>query len=276
MGTALLSIGDFARMTQLSVKTLRHYHDIGLLEPADVDPSTGYRRYTEQQVPLAQVIRRFRDLGMPLEELSAVVRTEDVAARNAVIMRHLAQMEDRLRQTRQTVTSLRDLVDNPSAPVPVEFRSTAPTSVLAVRAVLGQDEVPGWLPQALAELHEAVDGCPQVETDGPDGGLYAPGLFETERGEVTAFVPVAGPARQAAAGRVEALVLPAAEYAVAVHTGPAEDLDRTFAALGTFVAEHALTVDAPLREHYLTGLLGRPAEGRAHIEVCWPVFRTAP
>ena len=62
-----LAIGDFSRATHLSVKTLRHYHRIGLLEPADVDPDTGYRRYTTEQIPTAQVIRRFRDLDMPLE-----------------------------------------------------------------------------------------------------------------------------------------------------------------------------------------------------------------
>ncbi|MFB7778970.1 MerR family transcriptional regulator [Streptomyces bauhiniae] len=271
MGPVLLSIGDFARMTYLSVKTLRHYHDIGLLEPAEVDPSTGYRRYTPAQVPLAQVIRRFRDLGMPLEELAAVVRAPDVDTRNAVIARHLAQMEDRLRQTRETVRSLRNLVDNPTAAVPVEFRSTAPTPVLAVRAVLDQDEVPSWLSPALTELYEALGT--QVVPAGPPGALYAPALFEAERGEVTAFVPVTGSAAPAATGRTQALILPAMEYAVAVHNGPAEDLDRTFAALGTYVAEHAITVQAPLREHYLEGLLDG---GHAHVEVCWPVFRTAP
>jgi DNA-binding transcriptional MerR regulator len=44
---------------------LRHYHQIGLLEPADIDPSTSYRRYTVDQIPTAQVIRRFRELQMP-------------------------------------------------------------------------------------------------------------------------------------------------------------------------------------------------------------------
>lgn len=55
---AYLSIGDFSRATHLTVKTLRHYHRTGLLEPADVDPHTGYRRYTAEQIPLAQIIRR--------------------------------------------------------------------------------------------------------------------------------------------------------------------------------------------------------------------------
>ena len=47
----LVTVGEFSRMSHLSVKALRHYHEIGLLEPADVDPVNGYRRYTTGQVP---------------------------------------------------------------------------------------------------------------------------------------------------------------------------------------------------------------------------------
>ena len=74
----LLTIGEFSRMTHLSVKALRHYHDVGLLEPADVDNSSGYRIYAATQVPTAQLIRRFRDLEMPLDD----VRSALVAGRN--------------------------------------------------------------------------------------------------------------------------------------------------------------------------------------------------
>ena len=55
-----LAIGDFSRATHLSVKTLRHYHRLGLLVPAEVDPDSSYRRYSTEQIPTAQVIRRFR------------------------------------------------------------------------------------------------------------------------------------------------------------------------------------------------------------------------
>src|SRR5262245_25952600 len=91
--TTTLSIGDFSRMTYLSVKALRYYHDVGLLPPASVDPATGYRRYHADQVPAAQVIRRLRDLRMPLDEIRAVLRAPDVAARNAAILGHLQRME---------------------------------------------------------------------------------------------------------------------------------------------------------------------------------------
>ena len=69
-----LSIGDFSRMTYLTVKALRHYHDIGVLEPVEIDPSSGYRYYAPSQVAVAQTVRRLRDLGMPLDEIRVIVK----------------------------------------------------------------------------------------------------------------------------------------------------------------------------------------------------------
>ena len=61
-----VSIGAFAAASHLSVKTLRHYHEVGLLEPSEVDPNSGYRYYSYEQIPTAQVIRRLRALDMPV------------------------------------------------------------------------------------------------------------------------------------------------------------------------------------------------------------------
>ena len=57
---------------------LRHYHELGLLEPVDVDVDNGYRRYAPEQIVTAQVIRRFRDLDMPLEDIQIVLSAPDV------------------------------------------------------------------------------------------------------------------------------------------------------------------------------------------------------
>ena len=71
-------------------------------------------------------------------------------------------------------------------------------------------------------------------------------------------------------GRVERLDLPAADVAVLMHDGPFADLDRTYGALGTFVAIQRIGVDGPIREHYLVaGDDVDPAEHRT--EVCWPI-----
>src|SRR6201987_149043 len=97
--SVLITIGDFSRMTHLSVKALRHYHDVGLLEPAKVDRSSGYRFYEADQVPIAQVIRPFRDLGMPVDEVKEVLTAPEVTTRNQVIVAHLERMEEQLAET---------------------------------------------------------------------------------------------------------------------------------------------------------------------------------
>ena len=254
-----MSIGDFSRMTFLSVKALRHYHEVGLLPPAEIDPESGYRRYGLAQVPTAQVIRRLRELGMPLEAVREVIEAPDVRARNAAIGAHLRRMEGELEQTRATVKSLRLLLDETApAPIAVSYRIEEPSVALAVRAEIEHDDMFRWLDEALAELRAAV-----VERDGVDGALFSGELMEEEFGEVVALVPGRGESR----GRVQALELPRVEYAVAVHAGPLEEVDRTYAALGSVVAQRAIGVQGPLRENYL-------AEER--IEVCWPVFQTTP
>ena len=88
-----LSIGEFSQITHLSVKTLRRYHEAGLLQPAEVDPHTGYRYYATAQVPTAQVIRRFRELGMPVREVREVLCAPGPQARSALIAAHLERLD---------------------------------------------------------------------------------------------------------------------------------------------------------------------------------------
>jgi DNA-binding transcriptional MerR regulator len=120
-----MTIGDFSRATHLSVKTLRHYHRVGFLAPADVDTETGYRRYTTDQIPTAQVIRRFRDLDMPLDQIHAVLEASDLSARNELISAPLASLEQDLARTQSAVASLRNLLARPSAVGPVSHRRLA-------------------------------------------------------------------------------------------------------------------------------------------------------
>ena len=116
--SSTLAIGDFSRATHLSVKMLRHYHEIGLLEPVDVDADTGYRRYATDQIATAQIIRRFRDLDMPLDDIHAVLDATDVETRNRVIANHLARLESSLARTQEAVASLSDLLDHPATSCP--------------------------------------------------------------------------------------------------------------------------------------------------------------
>ena len=275
----LVTIGDFSRMTHLSVKALRHYHDVGVLEPAAVDPFTGYRSYDTSQVGSAQVIRRLRDLGMPLDSIAAVLAAPDLEARNREIAAHLARMERQLEQTQASVAALRALLTGPAERPAIELRAIPAVTALAVRSVVDAADLTEWGSGAFDALAAALSTA-GLTAAGPYGALYPGDFFELERSEITAFLPVTvgdaspGEGGPDPAGRVRLVEIPAVEAAVAVHEGAFSEIDRTYGALGEVVAERAIGVDGPIREYYLVSSVDTDDVGRHRTEVCWPVFRT--
>jgi DNA-binding transcriptional MerR regulator len=264
-----LGIGDFSRMTYLSVKALRHYHEVGVLEPAEIDPHSGYRFYAPGQVAIAQMIRRLRELGMPLDEVRTIVRAPDEQTRDRTLVAHLQRMEEQLARTEQTVASLRTLLQQPHGSPEVQRRRIDATPALAVVERVHAAEAVAWWMEAFALLHRTLASCTLSRT-GPDGALFPAAFFEHEHGEVTAFVPVDRVTDALLPDGVRATVIPAACVAVLVHDGPFGDLDRTYGALGSWVLERAQGADGPIREYYRP--TGAPDDLLAHTtEVCWPV-----
>jgi DNA-binding transcriptional MerR regulator len=262
-----LAIGEFAQLTRLSVRTLRRYHEAGLLEPASVDPVTGYRYYTVEQIPGAQVIHRLRELDMPLAEVRRVLASDAPEARAALIAGHLRRLEDELDRTRAAVKSLRRLLEPDVERLEVELRSTPARTVAAIGETVELEGVLAWYDDAMAELDRAV--APD-ERLGPPGGLYDNDLFTQGRGTAVVYWP-AGDVQES--GRVTRRQLPATELAVTVHRGPHDDIDVTYGRLGEWVVEHALAVDGPIHESYLRGPRDESSPQSWRTEIGWPVFR---
>ena len=268
-----LAIGDFSRATHLSVKTLRHYHRLGLLIPAEVDQDSSYRRYGAEQIPTAQVIRRFRDVDMPLDQIGAVLRAPDVETRNALIAEHLARLEEGLVQTQEAVASLRGLLQGPSPALSLEHRSESALQTAAVGETVTLADLGPWFQGALGEL-TATLAAQGIATTGPPGAVIADDFFTNERGAITVFLPSA--ASISPVGRVEACTLPAVELATIVHAGSHADVDRSYGALATYVSDGALGVNGPIRERYLVSRLDTDDERAWRTEIGWPIFQTGP
>lgn len=94
----LMPIGVFSTATLVSIKALRLYHEQGLLVPAWIDPATGYRSYRVSQLADAQVIKRLRDLDVPLAGVAEVVRARDPEGRAGRCRRRAVSAEGRRRQ----------------------------------------------------------------------------------------------------------------------------------------------------------------------------------
>ncbi len=275
MTPATIGIGDFARATHLTIKTLRHYHRIGLLEPAEVDEFTGYRRYGTDQIPQALIISRFRALDMPLDTIHEVLSAPDLVTRNAVIAAHLERLEAALEHTRSAAQSLRDLLGRAEPPpTTIEHIAVPATAAAAITATIAADDgtIP-WILGAFGELRATL-AAQDITVTGLAGGIYADELFTEALGEATVFLPCPGEIRPA--GRVKSVVVPEAELATIVHGGPHTGLDRSYGALAAYVAEHALAVPGPIREYYLTDLADTPDQEQWRTRIGWPIFQTTP
>ena len=104
-----LSIGRFARLTGLSIGALRHYDELDLLRPVEVDRFTGYRRYADDQVEVGRAIARLRDLEVPLEEIRAVLGADDPAEQRRRVAGQAARVQARVDRQVRILHVLRQL-----------------------------------------------------------------------------------------------------------------------------------------------------------------------
>jgi DNA-binding transcriptional MerR regulator len=266
----LVTIGEFSRLSHLTAKALRHYHEVGLLEPDRIDPS-GYRRYSTAQVPQAQLVRRLRELDMPVADVKAVLSAPDEQARDRAIAEHLQRMEESLGRTAQLVASLRSLLRPEEEPIDVEYRTVPATTVFGIGATVGRGEIESWCGEAFPRLYEAL-AATRTDPAGPGAASYGEDFFTGGLGDVLAYVPIAVPAPDQSGAATT--TLPAGRFAVAVHRGGYHDIDRTYGRLGSHVAGNDHALPLPIREHYLIGPNHTADDNDFRTEVWWPIRPT--
>lgn len=135
---------------------------------------------------------------------------------------------------------------------------------------LDPPDIESWWYDGLRDLRAAVDDH-GMQVTGP-GGLYDECLFQHEPGEATIFIPVTTPRDL---GRIKPLVIPAAEVVVTTYHGSPADIDLAYAQLGSYIAEHELTVGWQLREYYHRDHSHTTDSAQWHTEIAWPVIDIA-
>src|SRR5215211_5047759 len=122
------SIGEMARASGLTVSALRFYDQAGVLVPAFVDPDTGYRWYSQEQVKPARLVAGLRRVGMPLSEIAQVLALcGDRLAVRRLLDAHLRRLEDGLADARRELSRVHALIDheeNAMAPPTTPTRMT--------------------------------------------------------------------------------------------------------------------------------------------------------
>jgi len=245
--TEELSIGSFSRVSGLTVKALRHYDEIGLLEPARVDEWTGYRYYGLEQARAAEAIRRLRSLDVPLDEIRELLGADEPVVRERLAV-HRARLEGRAVETSRILDELDRIIDGREKLVPdttqltpeLEVKEVPARRVAFVAERVHMEEMKVVVPRNIDRVAHAVGmrhtGPPFCKCAAPD----EEGFFETEVGW-----PV--PEDVAAEAPFEVTDYPAGTALVMKHVGPYEELGRSYRVMAEQLEERGLRgVGAPV------------------------------
>jgi effector-binding domain-containing protein len=250
----MLKIGDFSKISRVSIKTLRYYDEIGLLKPAEVDKFTGYRYYSVDQLSRLNRIMRLKELGLSLEEIGQLLAdnpsAEKVikllrAKREAAIAR-LYEEETRLRKVEEWLKRVEKEGTMPDYDIVVK-------KLEAVQVASVRDIVPsyGEVSRLFNELFSYL-ARHRVQFVGPPLIIYHDAEYMETDADIEVAVPINGtiPTTE----RIKMQVLPEIERAAClIHKGPYENLHLAYAVLMTWVEANGYQITWPNREVYLKG-----------------------
>ena len=248
----MFKIGDFSKLSQVSVKTLRYYDELDLLKPMEVDRFTSYRYYSADQLPRLNRILALKDLGLTLEEIGALLVDGLPAAQIRGILR-LKQVEasERVEEERARLSRVEARLKQ------IEEEGKMPTyevvvkKVPAMRVASVRDTIPTYSQQdSLWGELESYLGQNEIHPAGPCFTLYHDAEYKERDVDAEACEPV-GLATHGK-GRVVVRELPAVEsMASVVHKGTFGTLDQAYQAILSWIQANGYRVVGSDREVYL-------------------------
>jgi DNA-binding transcriptional MerR regulator len=252
----MFTIGEFARLGAVSIRTLRHYDEIGLLLPAEVDPVTGYRSYSAKQLrPLNRIVA-LKDLGLTLGQIRQLLDGITVDELRGMLLLRQAQLERELHRQHHHLLGvearLRHIAQEDNMPADdMVVKQIPPLSVVVIADTApdwGRENIVPAVNRARVKFDQlGISGL--VKVAGPFMLLYE----HTDGQEITVNValPVAEkPAELPPAARYH--VLPAIEAAAAVRSGPAASIyPMVYQDLAAWVQAHGYQPHWPGRDIWI-------------------------
>jgi DNA-binding transcriptional MerR regulator len=243
-----MRVGDFARLGNVSSRTLRFYCQVGLLVPAHVDSGNGYRHYEPRQLAQLHHIQEFKEMGLSLSEIRELLKRQLTAGELRELFRERrASLLDKIKQDSRRLAQLdahlRALETNRSAALQsVYLRQTQPVWVVSLREKIHRyDEAE----QMFEEVERRVD---PANLSGQRAALWHTCANEgpTIDCEVLRFLkrPIPGPRA------LRTFQLPGTTVASIFHLGGDRTLDHAYRVLSAWLATSRYLLAGPKREIY--------------------------
>ena len=252
----MIKIGDFARLSQVTVRTLRYYEEVGLLKPVQVDRYTGYRYYQMDQLPRLNRILALKDLGFALDQIAQLLTTDLPPAhlrgmlrlKQAELQQQVAEAQARLARIEARLSQIEQEGTMPDYDVLLK-RVDAQRVALVRDVIPTQEQINQTFNRLFDEVNEAIKQNNAGFT-GPGIAVWYDSGMQPQDMRVAAAIPTHG--TLAAGDRVHIEELPAvAQMASVVHHGPFATLPQAYGALFTWIEANGYQISGPSREVYL-------------------------
>jgi DNA-binding transcriptional MerR regulator/predicted transcriptional regulator YdeE len=277
----MIRIGEFSRMVQVPIATLRYYDQLGLLKPVEVDRLTGYRYYAVSQLPRLHRLLALKGLGFSLEQIGLVLdeglTPEQMRGmlrlRHAQISQQLAEMQDQLVDVEMRLHQIEQ--EDKLSPYDVIVKQVEPQLIASVRAILPDHSAVGAL---FGEVYEAL-GPHVAEALGPhpgEGGQTLVLWYDTEFKEhdVDGAAAFLLRCRVPEHGQMHVHELPAATMAATVHHGPYTTIGEAHEAVIRWIEANGYRIAGPDREINLYNRMPIRQDDPSYVtEIQYPVAK---
>lgn len=246
----MFSIGEFSKITGLTVKALRFYQEEGLLIPSTVDPRTGYRYYDRSLIEPARTIAFLRKLEFPLNEIKALLQNQSAGEELIdVIVRHRKQLQQRITQYRKAMRQLDAFIAEERQPDPmspsqfdVQEKQIESILIAGIRMKGRYEECGKAFGRLARALGRHIAGKPFL--------LHYDNEFKEEDADFEACMPIRN---QKQIEGISVRALPAARCISVLHQGPYDQLGRSYAKVLQYAKDHGYLTLTPTREIYIKG-----------------------
>ncbi len=265
----MFTIGEFSKITRLSIKTLRFYHEEGILDPSHVDQGTGYRYYDRRKVDEALSIIRLRDLGMSLEDIHTILENYDDESDILLFLeRQREALLGKIQESRKIIQTLEQVITKEK-----EAQRTMQDSTFEVE----EKTLPGLLIAGIRMKGKYSDCGKGFSTLGKHFGRFINGkpfclYYDEEYRADDADFEACFPIRQGQ--EVEGISvreLAGTRCISLIHLGPYEELGRSYTRLLEYTKQHQYKIIPPTREIYIKGpgmiLRGNPKKYLTEIQL---------
>ena len=267
-----LLVGAFAKRTGLSASALRYYDDVGLLKPAKVDETTGYRYYREAQLEQAELICFLRSLEMPIGELRATLAATGPAALAAHLRGYRRDVRAQLDEKERMLTEIKLFAQRQleSPAYTVQLREVPAHAFLSIRRRTPVAALLETMDAASSSLFAYLKEIGTVPS-GPWFTLYHNADYNDVEVDTEVCVPTRLPAPSS--DEIRQGNFPAHTQAWTLHEGPYERIGQAYRALQSWLDDHGYAPAGPVRDLCLVGAMDVGDPGHYRTEVAWPVTK---